>query len=196
MLNLLDQLTRATQHLDSLGIASEGYLYEPAPVESIEAFEREFSLTLPRDFVSLYNLQSDGFTFSWEADDASGYAYLPALNELRLQRQSWCTDQLDCAGFKNITLDDTEHPELFPWLPLVDEGNGDLLCLDTDTGKITLWNHAVFELITLGSSLHTFLENWSRFCFQTPKGLYWPRVANDDGVDWENDEFDDRFRLD
>lgn len=112
-----------------------------------------------------------------------------------MQRQRWCTDQLDCEGYQGITVDDTVYPERFPWVPLIEEGNGDLVCLDAGTGRIAIWCHDEFKFVTLGSSIGTFLENWSKVCFQSPKGLYWPRGVDAHGVDWHSDEFDDCFRI-
>jgi SMI1 / KNR4 family (SUKH-1) len=90
------------------------------------------------------------------------------------------------------------------WLGFHNEGNGDRFCIDTSTEphSVVLDQHDWFDGATgangtvLARTLPEFLEQWSRVCFQSPNSLWWwPTVLTESGVNWDGEEFDQRFRL-
>ncbi|QDU58842.1 SMI1/KNR4 family protein [Aeoliella mucimassa] len=189
-------LQHAIAHLESLGIEVEFTQAAAIELAEIKAFEAELGFRLPADLAEFYTSCSNGFTMAWEDTPQGvwGNAYLPELQELRLLRQRWCTDQLGFTHYHQVSFEQCNAPNLYHWLPLIEEENGDQICVDCQHQTVTYWSHeSGDDLVTLEASFTIWLDQRARHCFQIPPDLYWPSIANGRGVDWSSDEFDSKY---
>jgi hypothetical protein len=106
----------------------------------------------------------------------------------------------------------TENPELakrtaarmWDWLPVIAEGNGDLICVDlgVPSHPVIFHQHDWMDGGT-GDNGHLLADNWGEFlakwatvCFQFPKSLWWPSAFKPGGgIAWEGEQFRDPFRI-
>lgn len=199
---LNDMIAPVFNHLGTVDGEFEFELIPALPVhqDQINAFETEFSLSLPAEFRNIY-LETDGFEFFVHGGKLEGSIYVPDLHELRLLRQRWLDgDMPDRSQTQHLS--DEEARETFAqmwyWLPFNEIGNGDRICLDCSSGQVVLADHEFGSMGDDGRNGLIFAENFRDFlrhradaCFQGIDGyLFDEELRNGERwADWSSGRF-------
>lgn len=208
-LRLYETIAPVLTHLEELGASIGMFISTPTRSSLVERFEAEFNLSLPDAVREFYIKHADGLFLHWTIDalDVQGNLTIASLNELRLARQRWLnSDQGPKPIAKRVEPLDTAlktWERMANWLPIWEEGNGDLGCIDAATGQIVWHCHDWADGgdgtngYVIESDILNLIRNWASVCFSTPKSLSWWHVtsATQDAADWNSDEFDARCRL-
>lgn len=199
--------------LHERGISPEVAQGKKALLADVERFRKQTGVSLPESFSSFFTDFSDGFVLNWEkTEDEWGTFSMPSLDQLSSERLDWernIRSFLDDPNSLDKCIDAPFRAKAFEiwrrmesWVPFWDEGNGDHFCVDVATGQIVYDQHDWFDGFGLlaktngiiaGQTLSDFLENWSRFCFQSNKQLWWGEFAQFGEIKWESDYFDSNY---
>jgi cell wall assembly regulator SMI1 len=206
------------QHLESLAIATEIISGAVATDDAIAQLEATIGCRLPADVRDFYQTVGDGFSLAWQSDaDASGQPFaaliVPPLEDVLRTYTEWrdtmlyTPEKADAYGFPSTddpALAKRTAARMWHWLSIIDEGNGDTLCIDlSDSDGPVIFNQHDWLDGGTGDNGHPLAANWRAFliawgsvCFQFPKDLYWPSCFHKlGGVDWNSDEFREPYRI-
>jgi cell wall assembly regulator SMI1 len=200
--------------LRAKGISPQVSKGRRASQSAVERFREQSGLALPESFAAFYTDFADGFDFSWQKTERERGAFsIPTLKQLSKDRRAWETlvrHFLDDPRSLDRCIDPPFRAEAFEiwrkmtsWVPFWDEGNGDHFCVDTSNGRIVYDQHDWFDGfgsllaktngLIAGQSLADFLQNWSRFCFQPNKRLWWGEFGEFGAIKWEPEFFEPEF---
>jgi cell wall assembly regulator SMI1 len=210
---------RVQSHLESLQVKYSFYTGRSVIERwDIWAVQDTLKRPLPDDLRRFYLEVGNGLEFRWNAqseEDHSPFANLqiPSLAELACRYLEWQESSLytpekaEEYGFpytKNPELAKRTAARMWDWLPVLQEGNGDQICIDLSISS----NPVLFDQLDwmdggtgdngyfLAESWSAFLTRWASVCFQFPKSLWWKTVLKpESGVCWEGDEFRAPFRI-
>lgn len=93
---------------------------------------------------------------------------------------------------------------MWNWLPVIQEGSGDQICLDLSAAEcpVVFNRHAWLDGGTgdnghpLAPNWRAFMIDWGSVCFQFPRNLHWPYCFRPGGgIDWDGEEFRNPYRL-
>ena len=214
-MSVFRQIFDATsEFLEARGVSPDLFQGEEADQSDIDAFNSDADTLLPDTFSRFFTELGDGFEFGWEDPEGNAFGHfsMPTLGELRTKQEWWnenIQDFLDDANSLDRCIKPQFRAQAFAiwgrmkgWIPFWEEGNGDHFCVDTKTGQIVYDQHDWFDGfgslaktngIVAGNNLVNFLENWSRFCFQSNKDLWWGEFSEFGAIRWEPQYFDARF---
>ena len=212
---LLSELfERVANHLANRGVESEIALSPVASMEDVDTLQRRLGLGLPDSYTGFITSVANGFEASWSAADrvfaSMGMTSIDSSIEGVFAMRDWrFYDEAAARDYGFPHVDDSElafetNRRMHNWLPIHALGNGDNISIDLNPdrlGRVILDQHDWLDGGTgyngsvLGEDLPSFLAAWAKVCFATPKSLWWKSVINEQGVDWQSDEFDDWFRL-
>jgi cell wall assembly regulator SMI1 len=210
---------RVRAHLESLQVKYRYSAGRPV-IECWDIWDVQDTLkrSLPHDLRQFYLAVGDGLSFRWEAESGEEYPpfanfQIPSLSCLAAQYFDWrelalySPEKAEEYGFPH-----TKDPELakrtaarmWHWLPIIEEGNGDELCIDLSlpSGPVIYHQHDWMDGGTgengylLAESWSAFLTRWGSVCFQFPKSLWWKStLAPGGGVAWAGEQFRPPFRI-
>lgn len=206
------------KHLASHGVTCEIVPGPLATQEQIAAIESRMKVRLGAELSSFYATVGNGISLRWQAnaDDSKlpfANLQIPTLESLAGGYESWRSYALytpEAAakyGFpytKDPALAKRTAAHMWHWLPIIDEGNGDQICLDlSGPGFPVIFNQHDWLDGGAGDNGHLLAPNWRAFlvdwgsvCFQFPESLYWPFAFKPGGgVAWDGKEFRDPFRI-
>ena len=199
--------------LRSKGVALEVLKRKKATHSDVDLFRRQTGVSLPASFSAFFTDFADGFDLRWEkGENTFGAISIPSLQQLAEKRRNMARNVRDFLDDPN-SLDRCVAPEfraeafhvlrtMESWVPFWDEGNGDHFCVDASSGRIVYDQHDWFDGfgsltttsgIVAGQNLSDFLENWSRFCFQPNKNLWWGEFGKFGAIKWEAVYFEAKF---
>jgi cell wall assembly regulator SMI1 len=205
------------QHLKRLGVESELVAGARVIDKALDKIERKLSIKFPGDLRELYLALGDGFVFSWKDTAREGKPFaavaFPTLSDLAGLYKGWrqmalyTPEAAEKYGFPytaDPVLAKRTAASVWHWLPVLDEGNGDMICQDlVDPGCPIIFNK--HDWMDGGSGdnghflawgWHHFLHDWGRVCFQMPKNLWWPGCfRTGGGIEWDGDGFHEPFRI-
>ena len=212
-----DLLEAVFGRLDELGVAGSATPGELATDEALAAAEAEMRIRLPADLREFYQTVGDGFVLFWEsdADDPKkpwGSLQIPSLSSLADVYRGWrglvlyTPERAEEYGFpytKDPVLAKRTAARMWHWLPIIEHGNGDSICLDLgDPGcPVVFDRHDWMDGGSgdnghpLASNWRAFLTGWGSVCFQQPEDLYWPWCFRPGGVAWNGEHFRNPFRV-
>ena len=183
--------------------------------KTVSKAENSMEIRLPEQLSEFYKEMGNGFWLYWEADpnDDSkpfGSFQVPSLTELASLYVGWRSlalyspEQAEKYGFPytdNPSLAKQTAAKMWHWLPLIEEGNADQICLDLSAPSFpVIFNK--HDWLDGGSgknghllarSWRDFVTAWAKVCFQPPKSMWWPSCFRDDGVAWDGDQFCEPF---
>ena len=188
---LRNLIAPAVEHLRGMGIDLCVETASPVPHDTVADFAREFGVEMPAEVCELF-AESDGFDISWENDDDWGGFTFPSLNALRHHRQRWI----------NGDLPSDASEDMHAWIPFDDSGSGDLMCVDSATGSIIVFNHELSCADSTYCSIYAndlfdYIQNCARICFypvwiaRPEPELYAANVV----VDWALMDVPDVYRI-
>lgn len=206
-------------HLDRLRVACNIDAGKPVTEKALAKAERQMSIRLPAQLREFYQAIGNGFSFDWSADPDSsnspfGGLTVPKLSHLSEWYIGWQRGALyspeegERYGFPytdDPALAKITAAKMWHWLPVIQEGNGDQLCIDLGDPScpVVFDQHDWLDGGTgenghvLASNWANFLTDWASVCFQRPKSLYWPNCfRSDGGISWNGDQFRSPFRID
>ena len=207
-------LDQATKHLAQLGIQLKHKLNPTLSARDLDAAQKQLGLELPDSYIQFVTQFANGFELVWEAKgEEVNWVEMFTLDysiEGTLSMRDWRFYSEEKAreyGFPYV--DDSElaletNRRMHNWLPLFREGNGDLISIDLNQDG---FGRAIFDQnnwldggtghngFPMAADLPSFIQAWGQVCFAYPKDLWWKSVLGDDGVNWDSDQFDDRYRL-
>ncbi|MEX0867872.1 MAG: SMI1/KNR4 family protein [Pirellulales bacterium] len=201
-------------HLASMGIKLHCKLNGKATAGDIDTALKRLGIPLPASYVEFITQFSNGIELSWNADGASFASFEMATLESSIDgalgMRDWRFHDDEAArdyGFPYV--DDSKlavetNRQMHNWIPIHAEGNGDNFSINLNPdgfGNVIFDQHDWLDGGTghngyfMAPDLPTFIESWAAVCFSHPKSLWWKSVIGEDGVNWNSDEFDDRFRV-
>jgi cell wall assembly regulator SMI1 len=206
------------RHLERHGVVCDISIGEPASAQELAAVENELGVTLPGELREFYTTVGNGYSMYWNADASNarnpwGSLQVLSLVSLAEVYTGWRgmalydSEAADRYGFpytKNPTLAKQTAARQWHWLPVIEEGNGDLICVDLSVsgGPVVFHQHDWLDGGTgddghvLAPGWGAFLNGWGSVCFQNPAGLYWPHCfLPGGGVAWDGEEFREPFRV-
>ena len=212
---ILDAVRR---HVEGQGVGCAVTSGKPASEKAVAAAEAKLKVRLPTELREFYRTVADGYAMFWEADPNDskqpfGGLQVPKLSSLAEMYSGWRgmalynPEQADKYGFpytKDPALAKRTAARQWQWLPVIEEGNGDLICLDLSvpSGQVIFHKHDWLDGGTgydghpLAQSWRAFLASWGSVCFQDPNGLYWPSCfQSGGGVAWDGEQFRSPFRV-
>ena len=79
---------------------------------------------------------------------------------------------------------------------IIAEGNGDYVSMELENGCISFENHNwdTFNYYPMCSGFKKFFNQWSLISFQSGKSLSWASVLGIDGVDWNSEDYNEKFK--
>ena len=206
------------KHVEAQGIECEIETKSLVEHEAISQAESKMKISLPNELREFYRTVGDGLEMSWESNpnnlrEPFTGLEIPSLDYLVSMYLGWreiwlyTPEAAEEYGFPH-----TKDPELakrtaarmWEWLPVIEEGNGDILCLDLSQERcpVVFNKHDWLDGGTgdnghrMAADFRSFLIAWASVCFQFPRSLYWPNCFGADaGVEWGGDEFRDPFRI-
>lgn len=211
-------LAAVRRHVEWQGVACSVTCGKPAPEKAVAATEAKLKVRLPAELRAFYRTVGDGYSMFWEADPNDskqpfGGLRVPTLSSLAELSDGWrglalyTPEQAEKYGFpytKDPALAKRTAARMWHWLPVIEEGNGDLICLDLSAPgcPVVFHRHDWMDGGT-GDDGHPLAPNWSAFltgwggvCFQFPQGLYWPSCLLPGGrVAWDGKRFRSPFRV-
>jgi cell wall assembly regulator SMI1 len=184
----------------------------------VAATEAKMKVQLPAELREFYRTVGDGYWMFWEADPNDskqpfGGLQVPTLSSLADNYSGWrgmalyTPEQADKYGFpytEDPALAKRTAARMWHWLPVIEHGNGDLICLDLGApgGPVIFHRHDWLDGGSgddghpLGPNWRAFLVGWGSVCFQFPEGLYWPSCFRPGGgVAWDSKRFRSPFRV-
>jgi len=199
--------------LRSKGIAAEINAGPTVTVKALKEFEQQAGLALPASFSEFYTGFANGLDFRWIQDeDTWGIFSLPPLEDIAFQRKKWVQnihDFLDDPHSLDKCIKPRFRPQAFDiwrqmlsWTPVWNEESDDQFCLDTTTGQILCYQRDWFDgfgsifkssSFLAGENLLHFAQNWSRFCFQPDRSLWWGNLEEGGIIKWEARHFNPEF---
>lgn len=206
------------RHLEDLEIACEIKAGKIATEKMIAKIEANIKVRLPADLRNFYLTVGNGFHLFWEKDSDQpktpfGGVRVPTLKYLASMYTGWremalySPEEAEEYGFphtKDPALAKRTAARMWHWLPVLEEGNGDMICLDLSDpmGPVIFNKHDWLDGGTgdnghlLAPNWRAFLVGWGSVCFQDPKNFYWPSSFQErGGVDWSGDAFQDPYRI-
>jgi cell wall assembly regulator SMI1 len=212
---LLDAVRR---HVEQQGVGCAISGGKPASEKAVAATEGKLKVRLPAELQEFYRTVADGYAMFWQADENDakqpfGGLEVPKLSALAEMYSAWrgmalyTPEQSDKYGFpytKDPALAKRAAARQWHWLPVIEEGNGDLICVDLSApgGSVVFHKHDWLDGGSgddghpLAPSWRAFLANWGSVCFQLPDGLYWPSCFRQGGgVVWDSEMFRSPFRF-
>ncbi len=212
---LLDAVRR---HVVAQGVACAITSGTPASEKAVAAAEAKLNVRLPAEMREFYRTVADWYAMFWEADanDSTqpfGGLQVPTLSSLVKMYTGWrgmalyTPEKAERYGFpytEDPTLAKRTAARQWHWLPVIEQGNGDLICLDLSVpgGPVIFHKHDWLDGGTgddghlLAPSWRAFLVGWGSVCFQFPEGLYWPSCFRQGGgVAWDSEMFRGPFRV-
>ncbi len=211
-------LDAVRHHVERQGVECAAPSGKPASEKAVAAVEAKLKVRLPTELREFYRTVADGYAMFWQADpdDANqpfGGLQVPKLSSLAEMYSGWRgmalynSEQAEKYGFpytKDPALAKRTAARQWHWLPVINEPNGDLICLDLSApgGPVIFHKHDWLDGGTgddghlLAPSWREFLMGWGSVCFQFPDGLYWPSCFRPGGgVAWGNECFRSPFRM-
>ncbi len=207
-------LDRVATHLAGYGVNLYCTLKPKASVEDVDAAHDRLGLALPDSYIEFITQFANGFELSWYSDNG-GFAWFEMATMessidgvLGMRNWRFYDDVAACEyGFPYV--DDSElalvtNRLMHNWLPIHAEENGDYFSINLNTagmGCVIFDQHDWLDGGTghngfpMASDLPSFFKSWGMVCFSHPQSLRWKSVVGEDGVNWDSNEFDDRFRL-
>ncbi len=205
-------------HLATQGATCE---IRPGPLateQQIAAMETRIKFGLGKELRSFFQTMGNGLSVRWIAQpdhSKSPFANLqiPNLDTLAERFESWRSyalyspQEAEKYGFpytKDPALAKRTAARMWHWLPIIDEGNGDQICLDVNAPDcpVVFNNHEWMDGGTgdnghpMAPNWRAFLIDWGRVCFQFPQSLDWPfAFKSGGGIDWDGKEFREPFRI-
>lgn len=206
------------RHLEPHGVICEVEAGKKVTQKAFAKAETKMKVLLPVELREFYFAVGDGLSFRWQADpedlkEPFANLEVPSLTHLASMYVGWrqmalySPEEAEKYGFPY-----TEDPELakrtaakmWHWLPVIEEGNGDLICQDLSDPACPVIFHEHDWLDGgsgdsghfLGASWLAFLTAWGSVCFQFPRSLWWPSTfRTGGGVDWHGEQFCETFRI-
>ncbi|MBN9523813.1 SMI1/KNR4 family protein [bacterium] len=212
---LLDVVRR---HVERQGVRCAVNSGKPASEKAIAATEAKLKVRLPAELREFYRTVADGYAMFWQADpNDAGQPFsglqVPKLSSLAGLYSGWrgmalySPEQAEAYGFpytKDPALAKHTAARQWHWLPVIEQGNGDLICLDLSApdGPVVFHKHDWLDGGSgddghpLAPGWRAFLAGWGSVCFQLPAGLYWPSCFRPGGgVAWDGEQFRGPFRM-
>ncbi|MEJ5277184.1 MAG: SMI1/KNR4 family protein [Thermogemmata sp.] len=206
------------RHLERLGVACEIEAGKVATAKAVARIEAKIQVRLPAELREFYQTMGDGFLFRWqtEPEDHNGpfaSLWVPTLDYLASMYTGWRkialyspeeSERYGFPGTKDPALAKRTAARMWHWLPVLEQGNGDMICLDLgDPGCPVVFDKHDWMDGGTGDNGHVLAPNWRAFligwgsvCFQHPKYLYWPFCFREGGgVAWDGDQFRDPYRI-
>ena len=139
-----DLLETVLRHLEGLGVAYTAVAGEPVTDEELASAEVEMKVRLPTELREFYQVIGDGFLLHWQSDPDDpkkpwGFLQVPELSSLASMYAGWrgqvlySPERAEEYGFpytKDPALAKRTAARMWHWVPLIEEGNGDSICLD------------------------------------------------------------------
>jgi cell wall assembly regulator SMI1 len=193
-------------HLEELGVACTATASDPATDEALASAEARMKVRLPGELREFYQEIGDGFSLFWEADPCDhtkpwGSLQVPALAALTDLHAGWremvlySPEKAEEYGFpytKDSALAKRTAARMWHWLPVIQDGNGDSICLDLGApGWPVIFDRHDWKDGGSGENGHPLAPNWRAFltrwgsvCFQPPPKVCTGRGAFDRGAAW------------
>jgi len=202
--------------LASRHLARKGYELhvETRPVVKgvvIDEFERERGFPVPDGLRWFYTRYSDGLNLWFAARgslDGEGPEFAPfsAIADddgIRERVETWWTPEMMGESFPGHTEEaDALCRRMMHWIPILDEGNGDQLCVDASVPEGPIVSHQHDWTVgrerpdngfVVAAGILELLEDWSRVCFSNPRSLGWKAFKEAGRLEWTGEYFEDRF---
>jgi len=211
---MLKAFERVRNHLSPMGIKLRCKLNPKATTRDVDNAHSRLGLALPQSYVEFVTQVANGFELSWRLKEGPFASFemasLDASTDGMLGMREWrFYDDAAAAAYGFPYVDDSAlamktNKLMHNWLPIHAEGNGDNFSINLNAGacgKLIFDQHDWLDGGTgnngfvMSSDLPSFLESWANVCFSQPKGLWWKSVIGSDGVTWNSNEFDNRFRI-
>ncbi len=207
-------IDRVSKHLASLGIRLKCALNPTADPAEIDAAQERIGQPLPSSYIQFVTQFANGLSLSWSTDAEPFASFdmedVDSAVSGALSMRDWRFYNEESArkyGFPYV--DDSElalvtNRLMRNWIPLHAVGNGDNFSLNLNEdgfGNVIFDDHSWLDGgsgdngFLMAADFPTFFESWGAVCFCQPKSLWWKSVLTDNGVNWDSDQFDDRFRL-
>ncbi|WP_088253688.1 SMI1/KNR4 family protein [Fimbriiglobus ruber] len=206
------------RHLNLHGITCEVETGSKVTEKILAKAESETKIRLPGELREFYTTIGNGFSFFWNADandpnSPFGSLLIPTLADLVSLYHGWREVALytpeKAEAYEFPYTDDPRLAKqtaarMWFWLPIIQEGNGDLICIDlaVPNGPVVFHRHDWLDGGTgddghlLAPSWRMFLTSWASVCFQLPNNLYWPSsFTPGGGVAWDGEQFRDPYRI-
>lgn len=215
-----DTLFNSVQsHLERQGVECQIQVGKIASDKAISKIESKLSIQIPDELKEFYQSVGNGYTFFWEANTGDSrksittLLQVPTLANLASMYVGWremvlyTPEAAEKYGFpytEDPALAKQTAARMWHWLPVIEEGNGDMFSLDLSMpgGPVIFDRHDWMDGGTgnnghlLASNFKTFLIAWGGVCFQSPESLYWPSCLRPEGgIDWDNEQFRSPFRV-
>lgn len=194
-------IERVQQRLDELGFEPFWQkMGKPVKASRLVRVSKHIGVEFPPDLADFYLEVGDGAVFTWDEDNAAEKASV-GFELLDLQR---LVDSVE-SGKKhgrawNYEFDPQRELSRLSqqWLPILPEGDGDKLCVDTGAlgSPIVYYQH---DWCTerhgwkLAPNFKEFFTAWADMCFQHPD--WWNDALCAVGVDWNGPQFNQSITL-
>lgn len=152
--NLDDALRRADPEL-------HGRLRDGAPARELDDAERALGRPLPADLRRLYawrDGQTGKGTFPAHGQGVAMGFFLSLARALERRETLRARDGSSTEGWRES------------WLPVIDGGQGDLLCVDLDDGRVLEFQHETPRRPVLFASVQAWIEKVTAGLVATPSG--------------------------
>ncbi|VTU00414.1 : SMI1_KNR4 [Gemmataceae bacterium] len=206
-----DILGTVIGHLEGLGIECTATAGEDVGEAELASAEATMGVQLPAELREFYQAFGDGVGVFWRSDPDDfgkpwGSLNVPTLASLAEMYHGWrglvlyTPEQAEKYGFPytdDPALAKRTAARMWHWLPIIDEPNGDAICLDLGApGCPVVFNrHDWMDGGTgddghiLAPSWRAFLMAWGSVCYQDP--VHWTDcLRQGGGVDWSCKRFD------
>lgn len=201
-------------HLARMGIKLHCKLNGKATGRDIDTAEKRFGISLPVSYVEFITQFSNGVELSWNTNGAPFAGFKMSTLESSINGalgvRDWrFYDDAAARDYGFPYVDDSKlaiktNRQMHNWIPFHAEENGDIFSINLNPdgfGNVIFDQHDWLDGGTghngyfMAPDLPSFIESWSAVCFSHPKCLWWKSVIGADGVNWNSNEFDDRFRV-
>jgi cell wall assembly regulator SMI1 len=206
------------KHVRGQGVKCEAWCNDPAKEQEVVEGEAAMKRSLPYELRQFYLSFADGMSLRWTADEEDleqpfanfqvpTVSYLAEMNVGGRGIRLYSQEEAERYGSPHTTdpvLALKTAARQWHWLPVLEEGNGDVICMDlAEPGAPVVFHQHDWCDVgpgedghRLGESWEDFLIAWSCVCFQLPKSLWWPSTfKKGGGVEWGGAEFRDPFRI-
>jgi cell wall assembly regulator SMI1 len=206
------------RHLERVGVACEVEAGNVATERLLTKVEAEIKVRLPAELREFYQTMGDGLSLRWQVNSDDGNApfanlQVPTVENLASMYTGWreialySPEKAERYGFpytQDPALAKRTAARMWHWLPVIEEGNGDMICQDlSNAGCPVIFHQHDWLDGGAGDNGHLLAENWRAFlaawgsvCFQLPESLWWPSCfCADGGVAWDGEQFRDPFRI-
>lgn len=201
---LYETLAPVLPHLERLGASVTLSIAAPTRSSRMTRFEEEFGLPLSETLKHFYSEVADGILVSWSLDEPKLYGgiSIASFTEFRLQRQRWMSAYEDVrpsgGHAEDIDRAMATWERMKDWLPIDDEGSGDQICVDSQSGNVVTYSHESYDFTgnVIEQDLFSWIRNWSRLCFVHAEGGWYATTSpGARSADWNSDEFHPLCRL-